>query len=126
NSAGKSIRFILVACGTRVAGHLRLRHITLTPITTLVQESTMSQAKSPIPEGFHTVTPQLMLDDAAKAIEWYKKALGATEVSRAVGPDGKILHADMKIGDSHVIMNDAMGARGPRAFGGSPATFWIY
>jgi len=56
----------------------------------------MSKAKNPIPEGFHTVTPQLMFDNAARSIEWYKKALGAVEVSRAVGPDGKILHADSR------------------------------
>ena len=47
----------------------------------------MAKAKSPIPEGFHTVTPQLTLDNCANAIDWYKKALGAQEISRAVGPD---------------------------------------
>ena len=86
----------------------------------------MSKAKSPIPEGFHTVTPQLMFDNAAKSIDWYKKALGAVEVSRAVGPDGKILHADIKIGNSHLMMNDAMSAKGPKSFGGSPVALWIY
>jgi len=86
----------------------------------------MSKAKSPIPEGFHTVTPQLLLDDAARAIDWYKKAFGATEVSRAVGPDGKILHADVQIGGSHLMMKDAMGAKSAKALGGSPAGFWIY
>ena len=54
----------------------------------------MAKAKSPIPDGFHTVTPQLILDNAAQGIDWYKKALGAEEVTRATGPDGKILHAD--------------------------------
>jgi PhnB protein len=86
----------------------------------------MSKAKSPIPEGFHSVTPQLMFDNAARSIEWYKKALGAVEVSRAVGADGKILHADIKIGDSHLMMNDAMGAKGPKSLGGSPVALWIY
>jgi PhnB protein len=87
----------------------------------------MAKAKSPIPEGFHTVTPQLILDNAAQAIDWYKKALGAEEVSRATGPDGKILHADLKIGNSHIMMNDAMGgAKGPKAFGGSPTSLWVY
>src|SRR3989440_7049615 len=86
----------------------------------------MAKAKSPIPEGFHTVTPQLILDNAAQAIDWYKKALGAEEVSRATGPDGKILHADLKIGNSHIMMNDAMGGgKGPKAFGGSPASLWV-
>ena len=87
----------------------------------------MAKAKSPIPEGFHTVTPQLVLDNAAQAIDWYKKALGAEEVSRATGPDGKILHADLKIGNSHIMMNDAMGgAKGPKALGGSPMSLWVY
>ena len=87
----------------------------------------MAKAKSPIPAGFHTVTPQLTLDDAAAAIEWYKQALGAEETSRAVGPDGKIMHAELRIGDSRVMLHDAMmGAKGPKALGGSPAALWIY
>src|SRR5262245_39922181 len=87
----------------------------------------MAKAKSPIPEGHHTVTPQLTLDHAAKTIDWYKTAFGAHEVSRAVGPDGKILHAQLRIGDSPIMVNDAMGgAKGPRATGGSPASLWIY
>ena len=88
----------------------------------------MAKAKSPIPEGFHTVTPQLTLDNASRAIDWYKKAFGAVEVSKAVGPDGKVMHADLKIGNSHVMMNDVMGeeGKGPKAFGGSPASLWLY
>jgi PhnB protein len=87
----------------------------------------MTKAKNAIPQGFHTVTPQLTLDNAAQAIDWYKKGLGAEEVSRAVGPDGKILHAELKIGDSRIMVNDAMmGGRGPHSFGGSPASLWLY
>ena len=87
----------------------------------------MAKAKNPIPEGFHTVTPQLTLDNASRAIDWYKKAFGAVEVSRAVGPDGKVMHADLKIGNSHVMMNDAMGeGKGPSAYHGSPASLWLY
>ena len=87
----------------------------------------MAKAKHSVPEGFHTVTPQLVLDNAAQAIEWYKKALGAQEVSRALGPDGKIMHADLKIGNSHIMMNDAMmGSKGPQAMGGSPISLWVY
>jgi PhnB protein len=87
----------------------------------------MTKAKHPIPEGFHTVTPQLTMDNAAPAIEWYKKALGAQEVRRAVGPDGKIMHAELKIGNSLIMLNDAMmGAKGPKAVGGSPASLWVY
>jgi PhnB protein len=91
------------------------------------KEVEMAKAKSPIPEGFHSVTPQLTLDSAAQAIDWYKKALGAQEISRAVGPDGKIMHADLKIGNSHIMVNDAMmGGKGPKTLGGSPMSLWIY
>ena len=87
----------------------------------------MAKAKSAVPAGHHTVTPQLTLDNAAQAIEWYKKALGAQEVARAVGPDGKIMHAEVRIGDSLIMLNDAMGGgKGPKAIGGSPASLWIY
>ena len=88
----------------------------------------MAKANSAIPQGFHTVTPQLACNDAAKAIDWYKKGLGAEEVTRAVGPDGKIMHALIKIGDSLVMINDVMGpgARGPKEYGGSPAHLWVY
>ena len=87
----------------------------------------MAKAKSPIPAGHHTVTPQLTLDNAAQTIDWYKKALGAQEVARAVGPDGKVMHAEIRIGNSLIMMNDAMGgAKGPRAIGGSPASLWLY
>ncbi len=87
----------------------------------------MAKAKSAVPEGHHTITPQLTLDNAAPAIEWYKKALGAEEMGRAVGPDGKILHAELRIGDSRIMLNDAMmGGKGPKAIGGSPASLWIY
>ena len=87
----------------------------------------MAKAKSPIPEGHHTVTPQLTLENAAQTLAWYAKAFGAKEVSRAIGPDGKIMHAEIRIGDSPVMVNDAMmGSKGPRAQGGSPASLWVY
>ena len=88
----------------------------------------MSKAKNAIPPGFHTVTTQLTLDNAAQTIEWYKKALGAEEVSRHTGPDGKIMHAEIKVGDSLIMVNDVMGphAKGPRAYTGSPASLWVY
>jgi len=87
----------------------------------------MAKAKSPVPEGYHTLTPQLTLDNAAQTMEWYKKALGAEEVGRSVGPDGKIMHAELKIGDSRFMMNDVMmGGKGPQTYGGSPASFWLY
>src|SRR6266496_3759834 len=91
------------------------------------KEVGMAKAKNAVPEGHHTVTPQLTLDNAAQAIDWYKKALGAEEVTRAVGPDGKIMHAEIRLGDSLIMLNDAMGGgKGPRAIGGSPASLWIY
>jgi len=87
----------------------------------------MAKAKSPIPEGFHTLTPQLVFDNAAQAIDWYKKALGADEKSRAVGPDGKIMHAELQIGNSRFMLNDAMGGgKSAKAFGGSPISLWVY
>ena len=72
----------------------------------------MAKAKKAVPEGHHTVTPQLTLDNAARTIDWYKKALGAEEVARAVGPDGKILHAEVRVGDS-LIMRDSLQNRRP-------------
>src|SRR5580765_6162793 len=87
----------------------------------------MAKAKSAVPEGFHTVTPQLTLDNAAQAIDWYKKGLGAEEIGRAVGPDGKIMHAELRIGNSRIMVNDAMmGSKGPKAVGGSPMALWVY
>jgi PhnB protein len=87
----------------------------------------MAQAAKAVPDGYHTITPQLTLDNAAQAMDWYKNALGAEEVSRSVGPDGKIMHAELKIGDSRFMVNDVMmGAKGPQVFGGSPASLWLY
>jgi len=87
----------------------------------------MAQAKSPVPQGLHTVTPHLIFEDAARAIDFYKRGFGAQEINRSVGPDGKIMHAELKIGDSHIYVNDEMGgAKGPKALGGSPVNLWIY
>ena len=84
-------------------------------------------AKTAVPDGYSTVTLQLTLDNAAAAIDWYKKALGAEELERALGPDGKIMHAEIRIGNSRIMLNDAMmGGKGPLAMGGSPASVWIY
>lgn len=87
----------------------------------------MTKATRGVPEGFHTVTPSLTFDDAVKAIDWYKKALGARETARAAGPDGRILHAELQIGNSRILLNDAMmGAKGPLALGGSPVSLYLY
>jgi PhnB protein len=87
----------------------------------------MAKARSPIPDGFHSVTPHLFFDNSAQAIDWYKKALGADEKSRATAPDGKIVHADLQIGNSRIMLNDAMGgSRSATTFGGSPIALWVY
>ena len=91
------------------------------------KEVRMTKAKKAVPEGHHTVTSQLTLDNAAQAIDWYKKALGAEEVTRAVGPDGKIMHAEIRLGDSLIMLNDEMGSgKSAKAIGGSPASLWLY
>ena len=87
----------------------------------------MTKAAKRIPEGYHTITPQLSLDRAAETIEWYKKAFGAEELGKHLGPDGKVMHAELKIGDSRFMVNDVMpGSKGPQAFGGSPTLLWLY
>lgn len=87
----------------------------------------MAKARNPIPEGYHTVTPHLILDRAAQALDWYKKALGAEEKARAVGPDGKVMHAELQIGTSRIMLNDEMGGgKSAKAFGGSPISLWVY
>jgi len=62
----------------------------------------------PIPDGYHTVTPHLVLDDAAKAIDFYEQAFGAEEVMRLPGPGGKIVHAEIRVGDSRIMLSDEM------------------
>jgi PhnB protein len=88
----------------------------------------MATAQSAVPAGFHTVTPHLILDDAGAAIDWYVRALGAQEVApRAYGPDGKIMHAEIRVGNSVLMLNDAMGGgRSARTLGGSPIGLWVY
>src|SRR5262245_55712820 len=87
----------------------------------------MAKAANAVPEGFHSITPQLVLDNAAQTIDWYTKALGAKEIRRSAGPDGKILHAELQFGNSRIMVNDVMmGARSPQALGGSPASLWLY
>jgi uncharacterized glyoxalase superfamily protein PhnB len=68
----------------------------------------MAKAKNPIPAGYRTVTPHLIMANAGKAIDWYKQALGAEEVARFLGPDGRVIHAQITIGDSAIMLNDDM------------------
>jgi PhnB protein len=89
----------------------------------------MAKTAPAIPKNYHTVTPSIVVAGAAKALEFYKKAFGAEELSRFPGPDGSIMHAEFKIGDSIIMMGDEMpehGARGPKAIGGSPVSFFVY
>ncbi len=81
-----------------------------------------------IPDGMHAITPHLVIDGAAEAIEFYKRAFGATEIMRMAGPNGKLMHAAVKIGDSMLMMFDEMpewGALGPKALKGSPVTIHL-
>jgi uncharacterized glyoxalase superfamily protein PhnB len=97
--------------------------------TTKAKAKTSSPAKSHAPHGMHTVTPHLVCGGAADAIAFYKKAFGATEVMRMPGPDGKIMHAQIRIGDSTVMMvdeNPQWGMRGPKLLGGSAVTVHLY
>ena len=83
----------------------------------------------PIPEGMHTVTPHLICAGAAEAIEFYKKAFGAVELSRMAGSDGKVMHASFQIGNSIIMLNDEMpewGTFGPKHLKGSPVTIHLY
>ena len=83
----------------------------------------------PIPDGYHSVTPYISVKGAADAIEYYKKAFGAIELFRMAGPDGKIGHAEIKIGDSPIMLADEypeMEFVSPKTLGGSPVGLMIY
>jgi PhnB protein len=87
-----------------------------------------TQAK-PIPKGYRSVTPYLTLNDAARALDFYKRAFGAQEVMRMDGPGGKIAHAEIKIGDSMIMLADEMpgaGARSPQSLGGTTGGVFLY
>lgn len=82
-----------------------------------------------VPEGYHTATPYLIVDDAARALEFYRKAFGAKERMRFAAPGGKIGHAEITIGDSAIMLADEhpeMGYRGPQAIGGTPVSIHLY
>ena len=86
-------------------------------------------AVKPIPDGYHSVTPYLMIQGASEAIEFYKQAFGATEVFRLAQPNGKIGHAEIRIGDSSIMLADPCeeGAfRNPRSLGGSSVGLHVY
>jgi|KBSSwiStaDraftv2_1062776.scaffolds.fasta_scaffold1591158_1 PhnB protein len=79
----------------------------------------------PIPEGYHSLTPYLIVDGGAKALEYYKQAFGATELFR-MEHEGKIAHAEMKIGDSPFMLADEREFKGPKTIGGTPVSIMIY
>jgi PhnB protein len=86
-------------------------------------------AVKPIPDGYHAVTPYLALDNAAEAIEYYKKAFGAKERGRMDAPGGKIGHAELEIGDALVMLSDALpqfSTRPPKELGGTSASVFLY
>jgi PhnB protein len=86
-------------------------------------------ATKPIPEGYHTITPYLAVDDAAKAIDWYKKAFGAKERMRMEAPGGKIGHAELEIGDSLVMLSDPFpqaSSKPPKQLGGTSGGVFMY
>ena len=86
-------------------------------------------AVKPIPDGYHTITPYLAVEDTATAIDFYTKAFGAQEVMRMPGPDGKIAHAEIKIGDSTLMLSDPFeqsSVRPPAERGGPTASLFLY
>lgn len=83
----------------------------------------------PIPEGYHTATPYLVVHDAAKALDFYKRAFDAKETVRMAGPQGKIAHAELQIGDSMIMLADElpqMEARSPQSLGGTTTGIFLY
>jgi PhnB protein len=89
----------------------------------------MPKSKEPVPKGYHTVTHALVVDDAAKALEFYAKALGAKERMRTPGPNGSVLHAEIEIGDSVIMISDEFPMseiKAPKSLGGTTAAVWLY
>jgi PhnB protein len=89
----------------------------------------MSAPVTPIPDGHHTLTAYLVVPDTAAAIDFYAKALGATEVFRMPGPGGRIVHAEVAVGDSRFYLCDEMpemGGKSPRTLGGTPVSLFLW
>jgi PhnB protein len=89
----------------------------------------MASKVKPVPKGYHNVTPYLIVDGAARALDFYKNVFGATERMRMPGPGGKVGHAEIGIGDSVIMLADEhpeMGARAPGAFGGAAVSIMLY
>jgi PhnB protein len=89
----------------------------------------MTASAKPVPDNFHTATPSLVVRNAAKAIDFYKKAFGAEELMRMPSPDGKIMHAEIKIGDSIIFLSDEipnMGGKAPESVGAYTGGIYLY
>lgn len=89
----------------------------------------MTASVKPVPDGFHTATPSMVVRDAAKAIDFYKQVFGAEERMRMPGPDGKIIHAEIKIGDSIIFLSEEipnMGGKSPQSVGAYTGGIYIY
>src|SRR3954470_12169743 len=89
----------------------------------------MSTEVKPIPDGFTTVTPAIVVRDGAKALEFYKQAFGAEVITKMDGPDGKLMHGEIKIGNSIVMLSDEFrdfGALSPESIGGTAVTLCLY
>src|SRR5690349_10693582 len=96
--------------------------------TTAEKPAAKKSDVNPVPEGMHTITPHLICDGAAKAMEFYKKAFGATELMKLESPDGRLMHGRILIGDSMLMLVDEMpdcGALAPGALKGSPVTIHL-
>ena len=84
---------------------------------------------SPVPRGYHTVTPAIMVRGAAQAIDFYKRAFGARELMRMAAPDGKVMHAELRFGDSVVFLGDEMPDQGkpsPQTLGSATGSLHLY
>jgi PhnB protein len=93
------------------------------------KEAVMPRSANPVPKGYRTVTPYIIINGAARALEFYARAFGAVERLRMPGPNGTVGHAEIAIGNSRVMLADefpAMGAKGPGAYGGSPVMLHLY
>jgi PhnB protein len=95
----------------------------------LLKEQNMAAKVNPIPDGYHAATPYLTVNDGPRAIDFYKKAFGAQEIMRMDGPPGKIGHAELRIGDSVVMLSDEMpggACRSPQSLGGTTGGIFLY
>ena len=89
----------------------------------------MAPKVNPKPQGYHTVTPSIVVQDGAKALEFYKKAFGAEQTMLMPGPGGSVMHAEIRIGDSHVMLADespGMGHRSAQSIGATPVSLVLY